>query len=189
MTKLPPRSRPEPVSASLASCRSPTSTLGVSDSRPEPRSPSRTAASSTVAAAGNRCGPSIAATNPTRRRGCLPSAAAPRRKPPPGRHAASTSGDCRSGLGIRVVLAFRRGRSGVNVVGIMRRPVRPRRGEMAVQAESRRSPVRSQLLASHHHASAYDGAGSSRGACRKRTMPEGRTHGCGKKSKRYSVSG
>ena len=100
--------------------------------RPEPRSPSRTAATSTAAAAGNRYGPSIAATNPTRRRGCLRSAGAPGRKSPPGRHAASTSGDCRSGLGIQVVLAFGRGRSVVNVVGIIRPAAMLRRAWHAV---------------------------------------------------------
>ena len=62
---------------------------------PEPRSPSRTAATCTAAAAGNRYGPSIAATNPTRRRGCLPSAGAPRRKP----RSISVVGDIRVGGG------------------------------------------------------------------------------------------
>ena len=108
----PASTRPAPT----ASCA-----FGAPGPRPEPRSPSRTAATSTAAAAGNRYGPSIAATNPTRRRGCLRSAGAPGRKPPPGRHAASTSGDCRSGLGIRAVLAFGRRRRRVNVVGGMGR--------------------------------------------------------------------
>ena len=39
-------------------------------------------------------------------------------RPRRGRRRSTTSGDCRSGLGIRVVLAFGRGRSGVNGIGI-----------------------------------------------------------------------